>query len=128
MTAPALTRPQPFGAMTFKAWRQRDELAVPLDIGQPADLREAIAAACASCGHKDTLFLLCEDRQIKLLRAYAIQQGKREYRGPALGYVAPLKPAELFCLPVREFDPVEPWRWSPGCDVVGIDRNTVEAR
>lgn len=36
--------------------------------------------------------------------------------------------AELvLSLAVNEFAPVERWKWSPGADVVGIDRNTIDA-
>ena len=134
MSALAPIRPQPMQTVSYQAWRLRDETAVPLELGEVNDVQDALAAACASCGHKDTLFLLCDDGRAKLLRAYVIQQGKREHRrDPVTGiprWVHELKPATLFAMAVSAFDPVEPWRWTPGCDPVGLtaaQRNTVEA-
>jgi hypothetical protein len=112
-------RPTRMNAVSFKAWRVREQLSVPVEIGEAANLADALSSACAGAGHKDTLFILADNGRTTMLHAYAIRQGKREYRGAVLGYVTPLKPDPLFSIPVHAFDPVEPWRWEPGCDVVG---------
>lgn len=119
---------------TFKAWRQREGgKAQPLDI-EGSCLADALRSACASCGHKDVIFILqtipsCPD---KALHVYVIRQGPRQHRvNPETGvpgWFHPLKTDNLFSLPVRQFEPVEPWRWSPGADVVGADRETIDAR
>lgn len=114
---------------TFKAWRKRDPLinqVVPLEIAATT-LNEAVASASASCSHKDHILVLEQHPHGKqTLHIYAIKQGKREYRGVALGYVAPLYPAHLFSTDVIAFAPSEPFRWAPGCDVVGIDRSVID--
>lgn len=119
---------------TFDIWRLRigDAYAVRLDI-DASTLAEAKANASACCSHKDVLFIretLRAARTGVALHAYVVRQGKREYRvnheTGVPGYVAPLKLDHLFSLPVNAFDPLQPWTWTPGADVVGIDRTLIE--
>lgn len=114
----------------FTAWVQRHKYG-----SEPARINchvrtfdEAMQGALMSCQHKDTLFLLHTDRISgnKMLHCYVIRQGKRIYRGALEGWVAPLKPDLVFSMPVIDFAPVEPWRWTPGCDVVGADRGVID--
>ena len=52
-------------------------------------------------------------------------------RDPATGEVsntARLYPVLLFDMAMTAFDPVQPWKWEPGCDPVGLDRGLVEQR
>ena len=115
---------------TFDAWRFRDgpnSIALQIDADTLAD---ALSQAQARCGHGDTLFI----RQTHALsgkltlHCWRIRQGKRVYRGALEGFVAPLKPDPLFSMMVDAFAPTEPWRWKPGADVVGMDRNTITTR
>jgi hypothetical protein len=117
---------------TFSAWRQRDGgKASRLECGG-AILADVLSEAQAQCQHKDVLFILHRDGLTgdKTLHCYAIRQGKPEWvRKPGFAHVVQVKPLKadpLFVLPVRQFDPVEPWSHTPGCDVVGMDRETVD--
>ena len=112
----------------FTAWVQRGNGTAQRIDCHVRSFDEALQGALMSCQHKDTLFLLHTDRISgnKMLHCYVIRQGKRIYRGALEGYVAPLKPDLVFSTPVIDFAPVEPWRWTPGCDVVGADRGFIE--
>lgn len=121
---------------TFAAWRiadGNDSAAYPLEC-VATTLAEAVDSAAPSCCHKDTLLILATEGRSgrKTLHAFRIKQGKRTYRTDPLtrvaGFVAPLYAEKQFTLPVEDFAPVEPFRWTPGCDVVGVDRSVVEAR
>ena len=118
----------------FKAWRCGGTTsAVPIDIADAQSLKEALASATdAYFVHKDRLAILETDHCAgkSLLHLYGIQQQARpDYIRGADGLskaVHRLKPAHLLTMPVEQFAPVEIFRWSPGCDVVGIDRSAVE--
>lgn len=119
---------------TFEAWRLRDgPTSQRLDIDAEA-LAGALAQAQASCGHRDTLFIVQTHARTekRTLHAWRIRQGARSYRTDPLtgipGFVHPLKPDALFSMDVDAFAPVEPWKYASGADVVGFDRATVEAR
>lgn len=64
------------------------------------------------------------------LHFYTIRKGawKGHYSHNRARKVYPYTADRLLSMKVNAFDPVEPWRWTPGCDVVGIDRDLVEQR
>ena len=118
----------------FKAWRCGGTTsAVPIDIADAQSLKEALASATATYFvHKDRLAILETDHRAgkSLLHLYGIQQqAALQYVRTESGRMVAikrLKPAHLLTMPVEQFAPVEIFRWSPGCDVVGIDRSAVE--
>ena len=120
---------------TFQAWRVRDtSIATPLGMEPCASLKEAVSAAAASCGHKDHLIVL-EVKPISgkaMAHFHAIKRESKSLwrRDPVTGEaanIARLYPVLLFSMEVTSFSPAKPFHWSPGCDVVGIDRTLVEA-
>lgn len=130
----ALSRIKPQRTHTFKAWRttkdtQHNE-AHPLPVDADT-LADAVEQAAPSCHHKDTLLVLATDAATRksTLHSYAIVRKAAKYvRNPVTGLtdrISPLEPSLLFSVAVSEFAPVEPWRWSPGADVVGVDRSLI---
>ncbi len=127
-------------AEAFEAWciptglgADRKHKANPLALNA-SSFDEAVTAATLCCQHKDTLAVLYTHpgKDERTLRLYAIKrEAKAIYvRNPQTGEterVQRLYPALLLELAVNAFDPVEPWRWSLGADVVGIDPQLVEA-
>lgn len=120
-------------ATVFRAWRQSGEVARPLDIGQPADLAEALAAAKAHYwAHKDRLFIHERDdaRRTGTLHAFALRKKKAVWvRNPLSGLserIEPLDPDLLFSLPVDAFEPTR--AFDALCDdPVGRDLTLVDA-
>ena len=119
----------------FTAWRlsHGSRTATRLDC-KGGDLAEALQSASRLCQHKDVLFVLHTDRisGIKRLHCFVIRNGKREYRVDREtgipGMVTPSKPDCIFDMAVIDFHPAEPWSWTPGADVVGIDPSIIEVR
>lgn len=128
-----------FAAKSFTAWRVPVDAArsecYPLDLGQPADLAEAASAAERQCNHLEH-FVVREIDALgdkATLHIFAIRrESKRKFRRDPLtgepGWSQRLYRDHLFSMQVRAFDPVEPWRWTPGCDPVGIDRSVVQGQ
>lgn len=113
---------------TFRVWRITTGLAQPHDMtGETmADIARALSDAAY---HGDT-FLIEETLAVSgktTLHTVRIRRGK------AIGWSADAKrtyayTADRLCsVAVKAFDPVLPWRWSPGCDVLGVG-NVIEAR
>lgn len=123
----------------FTAWRlpegRTSGEATRLDTKGAETLDDAIANALTAgecVNHKDTLIVRASDRRTgkTMVHFYAIkrrstpayvwdddlQRHKREFRH---------YPAELFVMAANDFTPVEPWKWEPGSDPVGIDRQEV---
>lgn len=116
---------------TFEAWRLRDtETATSIGISATT-LADALSHAQNSCGHGDTLLILQTHARTErqTLHAFRIRQGARELRrigdDPVPQWIRPLKPDAMFSMAVDAFTPVAPFRWSPGADVIGIDRREV---
>lgn len=100
---------------SFEAWRHRDTpVCVPLDIAGTT-LDEALASACNSCGHGDTLFVVQTHARTErqTLHCWRIRQGKRNYQRDPLtgipGWVHPLFPDPVFSFGITEFRPDEPF-------------------
>ena len=116
----------------FEAWRVGEAMSPRLDTLDATTLAEARDHAASSCSHKDHFLVKQTDRatgRATLHLFYVKQKAATWLRDPATGIpkqVRPLEAEHRFSVPVEAFAPVEPWRWSPGCDVVGIDRSMVE--
>lgn len=136
MNAPAfLARTEP--VVTFAAWRTSDETAhheAHAICVTAATLSEAVEQAKLSCHHKDTLVILESDqaRRKQTQHAYRIvRKAAKWVRDPVTGLeqrITPLDATPLFSMAVAVFEPVTPWRWSPGADVVGVDRTLLEVQ
>lgn len=120
-------------AIVFRAWRLSGEVARPLDIGQPVDLAEALAAAQAHFwAHKDRLFIheRNDARRTGTLHAYALRKKKAIYvRNPLSGLserVELLDTDLLFSLPVDAFEPTRAFD-ALRDDPVGRDLTLVES-
>jgi len=133
--APVIARPERLEALTFSAWKVGAGVNYPLDIGAPATLAEAADEACQRCQHRDTFMVLQRDslNTAAVLAAYVVKQGAPRWVTKA-GFahevkVKTYKPELLFVSAVDTFVPVEPFRWTAGCDPVGLtaaQRSTVE--
>lgn len=119
--------------LTFSAWRVGDSgKSIPLNLYAPETLDEAVEQAAPQCAHKAVFHVLEADelRRVSKLHLYQVKQGKAVFRklpGETLARnIKPLVAHHLTTMEVRDFRPSEHWHWATGCDVVGIDRQTVE--
>ena len=125
----------------FQAWRiptadkPECEHAYPIDVTGAETIDEALALALPGLQHKDTLAILQTHagRHRNTLWLYQIKrEATRQFRrDPVTGatnWSQRLKQALIMRLPVAEFCPVEPWKWAPDADVIGLDRSLVEHR
>jgi hypothetical protein len=119
--------------LTYTAWRVGESgKSIPLNLYDPEGLEGAVEHALAQASHKDIFHVLETDetRRISKLHIYQVKQGKPVYRklhGEVVArLVKPLIAHPVTTMEVREFVPAQHWCWTPGCDVVGIDRQTVE--
>lgn len=62
------------------------------------------------------------------LHTYRIRREKWTGRYADGRKVYPHSADKLFALEVSAFEPVEPWRWTPGADVLGVDAGLIEGR
>lgn len=99
-------------ATTFRAWRVGEANALPLDIGEPTDLAEAVFAATSHfLAHKDTLIVHEHDaaRRKGTLHTFAIRKKAATWvRNPVSGLserMEPLFADKLFAVPVDAFEP-----------------------
>jgi hypothetical protein len=118
-------------ATTFRAWRiagTRNE-AIPLPMSA-ADLPAAVAATVTSCQHKEAFVVVEHDavQDRSTAHFYAVKR-KSQARYVLVDHVTQrvhdLYAEPLFSLAVNAFDPVEPWSWSLGADVVGMPKHAV---
>lgn len=117
----------------FAAWRiLGNGKADPIEIAA-GTLAEALDQAKINCIHKQVLVIRHTDYRTRKITAhfYRIKRSTRNvtYR-PALDGGPPVREGLLEAEPVTSmevtaFSPVEPFRWSPGADVVGVDRSLV---
>ena len=133
----AVTR---FSARTkaFRAWRVPHGAvrpAIPIDIGTPGDVTEALARAIDGTGlqHKDALLIHARDeaRRAGVLRSYGIKQRSQPVwrKCEATGVMKaerPLYPELQFALPIYRFEPEAPFD-AFNDDAVGVDRSIVES-
>jgi hypothetical protein len=132
VTQPAFAHLLP--AERFTAWRiLSDGTSQPLDTGDATTLHDAANNALQGCSHKDHFTVLHTNVAGKQTEhVYYVKASKPIWvRKPGFAHSVQVRPLALdhrFSRKLAEFVPVEPWHWSPGCDVVGVDRNVVEAR
>lgn len=100
--------------------------------------REQISAAslaqieerlCHPFYQRATIFVLENDsvNEVLTLHTYRVRKGQWLGRYDEQHRKAyPYKADRLFSLPVETFEPVEPWRYEPGCDVVGAGATIIE--
>jgi len=130
--APSSLRPSRFERVSFEAWHiHGDGVAQRKDCFGRSIAEIAAAYACeGTFGHILAVRETDEISAASAVHFFQIRRGKWLGRYNDLGSrkVYPHHAAPLFKVQVSAFDPVEPWRWVPGCDVVGRDPNVVEAR
>ncbi len=120
-------RPTRLAASTFKVWRVTSGLAQPHPVhGETlADVeRELAIEACRG----DT-FNILETPAIEgtaQLHTCIIRRGSQATWADGRK-VYSYKADRICSVAVASFEPVQPWRWTPGCDVVGRS-NVIEAR
>lgn len=120
-------------AERYRAWRiLGDGTSHPLDIVGATNLADAANNALLSCHHKDHFTVMQTTvAGEKIEHCYYVKAGKPTWvRKDGFAHAVQIKPLALehrFSRKVAQFTPVEPWKWAPGCDVVGIDRTVVEA-
>lgn len=136
MNAPALRIPNagPLAIRSFTAWRLSSTgTSHPLDVSAADTLDEVLSTVAPQCFHKEVFHVVERDEIARrsTLHAYVIKQSARVYR-VAPGDVhptwqTPLRAVLLYSMVIAAFEPVEPWRVMPGCDVVGLD-GVIEGR
>lgn len=130
---------RPSLALSFSAWKVGDSnrLSYPIDVSGTTTLAEAVEAAQLRCQHKDVFHVLMRDdaRGTGTLHIFVIKQKEARWVRNARGETVQVKPQfahPLTSIEVSSFTPVEPFRWSPGADVVNGNetwrRNVVEQR
>lgn len=129
VTKPAFAHLLP--ADKYTAWRiLPDGTSQPLDLLGRSNLADAAEAALQGCQHKEHFIVLQITPTKRIEHVYYVKAGKPTWRTPPgmvhAVQVKPLLPELRFSRQVAEIAPVEPWRWAPGCDVVGNDRDVVE--
>lgn len=127
----ALTKLLP--AERFQAWRVLGNgPSQAIDLSLASSLDEAIQTAGQHCQHKDWFSVLHVTPTKTTEHVCYVKQGKPTWvRKEGFAHAVQVKPLEVerkFSREVTAFAPVEPFRWTPGCDVVGVDRSLVEVR
>ena len=113
---------------TYRAWKLCNGIHHPLRI-EGSTLEDVKAEAQGFCGHKEQFVILESDGGKNTVRVYQIKQGKPEYLyvGGVPSRMTPHRADLVTEMQVHAYAPVEPFRWSPGCDVVGADRGVINA-
>ena len=111
--------PRAVPATQFTCWRLINA-AQPHPVGA-AKLLE-IEREIATEAHHGETFLIREDdviRERSTLHVYRIRKGKWAGRFEGSRKAFPYVADRLVSVQVKAFEPVEPWKWAPGCDVLG---------
>ena len=113
-------------AKSYTAWRvlsdrQSERMAVIA-----ASLDAAVAEIAPRCRHKDHFIIAEQDALSGRTTAHFYTVKRKSapryvYRDHQTHRTNDLYAERLFGLAVNAFEPVEPWSWSPGADVVGRD-------
>ena len=125
--APADSRAVALGP-SFAAWRVlSDGKAQAIEV-VATTLAEAVDQAKVQCAHKDVFVIRVTDALTAETKAhfFAVKrksQGRWVVRDHVPTKVHDQYAEPLFALAVSAFQPVEPWRWTPGCDVGGYARH-----
>jgi hypothetical protein len=115
----------------FTAWIICDGKSDPVETAGDclASCADEVAQRCA---HKDS-FVILETAPVtgKATAHFFTVKKKSTPRWVTVEHVTrrvhDLYAETLFSCAVEAFQPLERWNWSPGADVVGIDRNTIDA-
>lgn len=132
MNAHLAIAPQP--RLSFQAWKVAGNTGVsyPLDMTGVTTVADAIRRALIQCSHKDVFEVLASDAVTggAALHTYRVKQSSKYQRVPhedgTTRTIKPLEADHVITRDVHAFVPVEPWKWSPGADVVGIDCKILE--
>lgn len=126
----ASERPTRMRHSTFTLWEAMSGgKANP--IGTDAETLELVERLIArEHFHGKTILALQHDALTdrRTLHTYRVRKGK------AIGWDRDAKRTyaytadKLFSVEVSAFEPVTPWRWTPGCDVRGVNENLIEVR
>lgn len=112
---------------TYKAWKVSDFSgeSYPLDVSAATNLSAAVEHAAMLCSHKD-VFTVLHAHPVTgagFLHVYYVEQSAKSRRVPhsdgTWRVLRPMKPRRVTHIAVNNYDPKEPWTWSPGADVVG---------
>jgi hypothetical protein len=119
MNAPTNIRPRQLAQYEYTCWRLIGP-AQPHPV-QARTLQEVEAALATEANHGSTFLVLETDviRETASLHVYRVRRGKWAGRYDGARKAYPHSADHLFSVPVKAFEPVEPWRYVPGCDVVG---------
>lgn len=119
----------PIHAATFDAWRVVSGKAHTLITNATSD--EDWRLATTVCQHKEQVWVRERMANGKtFLHVFAVREKAATYR-----YCQETKQPVRFkprfldlvsSVEITEFSPVTPWEWTPGADVVGIDRTVVD--
>lgn len=128
-------RSEAFQRVTYRAWKVGSlGTSYPIELRGVSTLGEAVSYGAPRCHHKE-IFNVLETDEItggKRLYVHAIKAGKPQWRfNKERGCderIVPLKAVLLAAIDVMDFTPVQPFRWDPGCDVVGVPTGVVEVR
>ena len=114
---------------SFQVWRATNGLSHPHAVTGET-LLEVERELSTEANYSET-FLIAETLALSektTLHAVRIRRGK------AIGWDANARRTyaysadRLLSVAVGSFEPTLPWRWSPGCDVVGRDDTLIDAR
>ncbi len=114
----------------FTAWRVSETTGAAHPVATTGrcldDVRDELLIVCA---HKD-IFLIREETVTgaQTVHQYAVKtKGKPSYRriGNEVRRGQDVHAVKIMTLSVAAFVPIEPWRWTPGCDVVGNIHNDI---
>lgn len=115
------TRPTRMVASTFTVWRALDGGKAQPETTNATSLIEIERTIATELNHGAT-FLVRETATISgraTLHTYRVRKGKAMAWGADAKRTYRWVADRLFSVEVTAFAPVEPWRWSPGCDVIG---------
>ncbi|QCI93358.1 hypothetical protein [Novosphingobium sp. EMRT-2] len=122
-------RARPLVRHTYRAWHIMDSTeCAAIDVADATTLAEALGKV--PLFHKRH-FVIHETDTITgktVAHFYQVKETKKWLKCPDTGVtrnVGVPYSVKLFAMAMDAFDPVEPWSWSPGADVVGADRNEV---
>ena len=124
--------PSRFTRRTFEAWRVLSAGNSQVEyIPEGTIGAEAIAQALACEGSFGSTLLIRETDSVAgtaKLHAFKVRRGswRGRYAEGLNRKIYPYNADPLFSVEVKAFDPVTPWRWTPGCDAVGRDPNIIE--
>lgn len=126
-------RPWPFPRHTFEAWKiGANGVAYPLTdrIADGAETALCVGAQFATEAHYGAIIVVKTVDSVSqdvTIATFRIRRGAWKGRySPQLRKEYPHKAELLHTMKVRAFEPVEPFRWSPGADIVGAGDGVIE--